>query len=96
MWRDKVEHIWATMNNNHESDGEHLFAFPFHTTANLLMSCFGGLMELNDYHIDQVHHNVVFSKNMKTDPVVITTTPVRSLSTGVYINEDIMISCLKW
>ena len=68
------------MNNNHENDGEHLFTFPFCTTDNSLMSCSGGLIEIDKHHIDRMCHNVIFSKKTLTDPVVITTTSVRSLS----------------
>jgi len=96
VWKAKIEHIQATMNNKHTHDGEHLFSFPFHTTDNSLTSCSHGLIELGGQLGDQVRDDVIFPKTTVTDTVVITTTSVRSLSPGVDINEDVMNFCLKW
>ena len=84
------------MNNNHENDGEHLFTFPFYTTDNSLMLCSDGLIDLNGHHSDRVRHEVIFTRNTLTDPVIITATSVRSLSPGVDINEDVINFCLEW
>ena len=96
VWKAKIEHIQATINNKQAHDGEHLFTFPFHTTDNSLTSCSSGLIELGGQLGDRAHDDVIFQKSTATDTVVITTTSVRSLSPGVDINEDVMNFCLKW
>jgi hypothetical protein len=96
VWKAKIEHIQATMNNKHTHDGEHLSSFPFHTTDNSLTSCSHDLIKLGGQLGDQVRDDVIFPKTTVTDTVVITTTSVRSLSPGVDINEDVMNFCLKW
>ena len=96
VWKAKIEHIQATINNKQAHDGEHLFTFPFHTTDNSLTSCSSGLIELGGQLGDRAHDDVIFQKSTATDTVVITTTSVRSLSPRVDINEDVMNFCLKW
>jgi hypothetical protein len=96
VWKAKLDHMRTMMNKSQESDGEHLFTFPFTTIDNSLLCCGEGLKELNEHHINGVRHDAIFAKSMEVDSIIITTTSVRSLSPGLDIDEDIMNFCLKW
>ena len=45
---------------------------------------------------EEACHDVVYSNNMKTSPIVITTESIKSLSPGESMDEDVFNFCLKW
>ena len=95
-WKAKFEHISNTFTNRQQQEGEHLFTVPFSTSDNSLRSCGNGLVELMGQNNEEACHDVVYSNNMKTSPIVITTESIKSLSPGESMDEDVFNFCLKW
>ena len=96
VWKAKLEHIRDSMTKITDGGEEHLFTFPFSTNDNSLISCAEGLVEFNEHRIEGEHHDVSLANRMEMEPIVVTTTSIKSLSPGISMNEDILNFCIKW
>ena len=96
VWKARCEHILSAVNNTDNKNGNHLFTFPFGTIDKSLSCCSEGLEQMHSTHMGKPCEDSVFSPKGNQNPIVITTSSVKSLCPGTDIDEDILDLCMKW
>ncbi len=76
------------MNGQYAEPEEHLFAFTFETSNNSLIECGHGLCNF-DFNEDDCLENYILFPSLKTsEPIIVTTAAVQSLTPGMETDED--------
>ena len=96
VWAAKIEQIQSVINGQYAEPEEHLFTFPFETNDNSLMECGGGSCNFNLNGDDCSGNEILFPSLKNSDPIIVTTAAVQSLTPGMKTDEDAIDLCVQW
>jgi len=84
------------MNGRYAQKEEHLLTFPFETDNNSLTECGRGSCNFDISEDDCVGNNILFPSLKNSDPIIVTTAAVQSLTPGMNTDEDVIDLCVQW
>jgi hypothetical protein len=86
-----LQHIQSQMFDNEE----HLFTFPFRTTDSSLHTCFNEGFFPNEHVQYELDENSLLTSS-QTEPIIVTSSTMKSLSPGNYIEDSVIDMALNW
>ena len=96
VWTAKIEHIRSVMKGQYAEPEEHLFTFPFETSNNSLIECGRGSCNFDFNEDDCSENDILFPSLKNSDPIIVTTAAVQSLTPGMETDEDVIDLCVQW
>ena len=96
VWTAKVQHVFSMMKVDNNNCNKHLFTFPFETVDDSLVECGHGSCYFQHSEQDESNDDKLLASMSVSEPIVVTTASVHSLTPGVETDEDAIDLCIKW
>ncbi len=96
VWAAKVDYIRSVMDRCNTQEEEHLFTFPFLTVDNSMRTCGHDTCHFKMDNDTRLTKDSLFPSLRGPDPIVITTSAVKSLAPGTKTDEDTIDVVLQW
>jgi hypothetical protein len=96
VWTAKIDHIRSLIEEGQDDPHETLFSFPFRTVDESLIKCVEEISIFDKYKPSDRNSDDILTSTSSVEPIIITTSAVRSLSPGTDIDDDVIDLCIKW
>ena len=92
----KYQFILNTIKNLNCDQEQHLFTYPFRTTNGSLQTCFHDGFLSNNHIRDDLNEHTLVQCSPHSEPIIVTSSTMKSLSPGNEIEESIIDLGLNW
>lgn len=97
LWDAKIDYIRNVVMPCSEDPHEHLFTYPFKTNDDSFVDCILDSPFWQDCNTrDNNVKDEVFSKRNGKEPIIITTSSIKSMAPGSDIEDNVLDLCLQW
>ena len=97
VWDAKIKYIKNMTVSGNKDPHEHLFTYPFRTNDDSFIECLSHSpfwRESNELHKND--RDDLFCKTNGREPIIITTSSIKTVAPGSDIEENVVDLCLKW